>query len=61
MADEGTTYQSATRDVLLSASKIIGSSCVDANLAFAKCKSAHSDPEACLKLGAAVLECNNKV
>lgn len=38
-----------------------GSSCVDANLAFAKCKSAHSDPEACLKLGAAVLKCNNKV
>ncbi|CAN0590810.1 unnamed protein product, partial [Ectocarpus sp. 12 AP-2014] len=40
---------------------LIGSSCVDENLAFTKCKAENSDPEACLKLGEAVLECTNKV
>lgn len=39
----------------------LGEKCVDANLAFTKCKAQHSDPEACLKQGQAVLECNNKV
>lgn len=61
MADEEISYQSATRDVLLTAAKVIGSQCVDANLAFTKCKAEHSDPQACLKLGAEVLECNNRV
>ncbi|CAN0393885.1 unnamed protein product, partial [Scytosiphon promiscuus] len=33
----------------------------DVNLAFTKCKAEHADPEACLKQGQAVLECNNRV
>eukprot|EP00903_Cladosiphon_okamuranus_P015579 g14384.t1 len=61
MADKEMGPQSATRDVLISAAKMIGEDCVDENLAFTKCKAEHSDPEACLKLGAAVFECNKMV
>lgn len=60
MAEEP-SYESAPRDVLLSAAKLIGASCVDVHLAFTRCKAANADPEACLKLGAAVLSCNNDV
>ncbi|CAN0521071.1 unnamed protein product, partial [Laminaria digitata] len=38
-----------------------GATCVDVNLAFTKCKAENADPEACLKLGSAVLACNNGV
>ena len=38
-----------------------GVACVDPNLAFTKCKAENADPEACLKLGSAVLACNNDV
>lgn len=40
---------------------LLGSQCVDENLAFAKCKAQNSDPEACLKQASAVIECNSKV
>ncbi|CAN0005660.1 unnamed protein product [Ascophyllum nodosum] len=59
--EEEPSYESATRDVLLTSAKLIGSSCVDANLAFSKCKAQDSAPEACLKLGGEVLACTNAV
>ncbi|CAM9800040.1 unnamed protein product [Ectocarpus sp. 6 AP-2014] len=60
MGEEDMPFESATRDVLMSTSKLLGSSCVDESLAFTKCKAENSDPEACLKLGVAVLECTSK-
>eukprot|EP00752_Nemacystus_decipiens_P009044 g8075.t1 len=61
MADQDIGYESATRDVLLPAAHVLGSECVDPGLAFSKCKNKNAEPEACIKLGAVVLECQTRV
>ncbi|CAM9807834.1 unnamed protein product, partial [Choristocarpus tenellus] len=53
--------QSATSDVLWAAAKVIGSECVDQNLAFLRCKKGSAEPSACLVPGKEVTSCVSNV
>ena len=46
-----------TSDVLIAASKLIGSECAAANKAFMQCKQKDADPAACTTPGNAVVGC----